>query len=88
MHIMPVRTTARRNKIMIDKELEKELRKGNAIWDEAIYNARKAFEDTFEKKGIDAAYWTIEITSHKIASDLVSIMETKTWNEERESEDD
>ena len=58
-----------------------ELEEMNAIWDKAIYNARKAFEDTFTDEGYDAAYWTIKIISHSLASSFDAIMETKTWDE-------
>jgi len=60
---------------------EIENRKENAVWDKAIYNARKAFEQTFEAEGYDAAYWTIKIISHSVSSDFKSFIETKTWDE-------
>ena len=53
----------------------------NKLWDKAIYNARRAFQKTFEDEGYDAAYWTIRIISHKISSNFDSILETKTWDE-------
>lgn len=51
------------------------------IWDKAIYNARKAFKQTFTDEGYDAAYWTIKIISHSLSSDFNSFLETKIWHE-------
>lgn len=62
-------------------EIEKENEHLNAVWDKAIYNAHKAFNDTFEEQGYDAAYWTIKIISHSVSSDFKSFLETKTWDE-------
>ena len=51
------------------------------IWDEAIRNARKAFEDTFSEYDLDAAYWTIQIISHSLSNSFDEILRTKTWDE-------
>jgi len=51
------------------------------VWNEAIHNARKAFEQTFTDAGYDSAYWTIKIISHLVSSDFKSFLETKIWHE-------
>ena len=67
---------------MIDREeIERENKELDELWNEAIYNARKAFEQTFEAEGYDAAYWIIKIISHSVSSDFKSILETKKWDE-------
>ena len=63
------------------EEIDVEIEEMNALWDKAIYNARKAFEDTFNNEGYDAAYWTIKIISHSMSTSFDAILQTKTWDE-------
>jgi len=51
------------------------------VWNEAIDNAVKAFKQTFEDASFDGAYWTIEIISHSLDSNMGSILETKRYDE-------
>ena len=62
-------------------EFEDENKELNDLWDKAMYNARMAFEKTFNDDGYDPAYWTIRIVSHKLSIGFDSILETKTWDE-------
>jgi len=64
-----------------EEEIDESNRELDEVWNKAIYNARKAFKDTFEEEGYDAAYWTIKIISHGMSSGLTEILETKTWDE-------
>ena len=64
-----------------EEEIEIEARELDALWDKAIYNARKAFEKTFSDENYDSAYWTIKIVSHSLTSDFDGILDTKTWDE-------
>lgn len=65
-----------------DKEaIDEENKRMNEVWDRAIYNAQKAFKDTFSEEDYDAAFWTIVIISHSLSSEFDSILETKTWDE-------
>jgi hypothetical protein len=62
-------------------EVDEENKKLNRVWDEAIYNARQAFQKTFSDYDYDAAYWTIRIVSHSLDMEFKKVLETKTWDE-------
>jgi hypothetical protein len=62
-------------------EVDEENKKLNRVWDEALYNARQAFQKTFTDEGYDAAYWTIRIVSHSLDMEFKQVLETKTWDE-------
>ena len=66
---------------MEDEDINESVREIDEVWNRAIYNARRAFEKTFEDEGYDSAYWTIKIISHSVSSDFKSFLETKTWDE-------